>query len=96
MIIIKLNQNIDTNKTNYILQYNPFASRIYDVFSSYKDGKFSFEDFLDFHSIMSHNCPDEVKAKWAFKIFGKRILKILKIIKFYLPLKYIIYYVTFS
>lgn len=51
------------------LKYNPFASRIYDVFSSYKDGKFSFEDFLDFHSIMSHNCPDEVKAKWAFKIF---------------------------
>lgn len=51
------------------LKYNPFRDRIYRVFSSYKDDCFSFEDMLDFCSVMSDKCPDDVKAVWAFRIF---------------------------
>ncbi|XP_018329410.1 calcium and integrin-binding protein 1-like [Agrilus planipennis] len=50
------------------LKYNPFRDRIFRVFSSCKDEKFSFEDLLDLYSVMSENCPDSVKAAWAFKI----------------------------
>ncbi|CAH1163661.1 unnamed protein product [Phaedon cochleariae] len=51
------------------VQFNPFKDRIFKVFSSLKDDKFSFEDMLDFCSVMSENCPDTVKAAWAFNIF---------------------------
>lgn len=51
------------------LQYNPFRYQLYDVFSSKKDRKFSFEDMLELCSIMSENCPPNVKATWAFRIF---------------------------
>ncbi|KAJ8935432.1 hypothetical protein NQ314_012852 [Rhamnusium bicolor] len=51
------------------LKYNPFKDRIFRVFSSHKDDKFSFEDMLDLCSVMSDKCPDKIKAAWAFKIF---------------------------
>jgi len=50
-------------------EFNPFRDRIFYVFSSKKDGLFSFEDFLDLSSVMSLNCPLKVKAEWAFKVF---------------------------
>ncbi|KAJ6644450.1 Calcium and integrin-binding protein 1, partial [Pseudolycoriella hygida] len=50
-------------------KYNPFRDRIFYVFSSRKDGRISFEDFLDLSSAMSLNCPLKVKAAWAFKVF---------------------------
>ena len=52
------------------LAHNPFADRICYVFSSAKDGYMTFEDFLDMASVMSSNSPAEVKADWAFKVFG--------------------------
>ncbi|GJQ66275.1 putative EF-Hand superfamily Ca2-binding protein [Trypoxylus dichotomus] len=51
------------------IKYNPFSDRICDVFSSLKDACFSFEDILDFCSVMSEKCPNHVKALWAFRIF---------------------------
>ncbi|XP_022911950.2 calcium and integrin-binding protein 1-like [Onthophagus taurus] len=51
------------------IKCNPFADRIRWVFSSLKDDRFSFEDLLDFCSVMSENCPTNVKALWAFRIF---------------------------
>ncbi|KAF2901419.1 hypothetical protein ILUMI_04766 [Ignelater luminosus] len=51
------------------LKYNPFRDRIFKVFSSLKDDRFSFEDMLDLCSVMSENCPDHIKARWAFEIF---------------------------
>lgn len=51
------------------LKYNPFRDRIYQVFSSWDDYCFSFEDMLDLCSVMSENCPDKIKAVWAFRIF---------------------------
>ncbi|XP_055694484.1 calcium and integrin-binding protein 1-like [Lutzomyia longipalpis] len=50
------------------LKFNPFRKEIFRIFSSQKDGHFSFEDFLDLCSVMSENCPLEVKAAWAFRI----------------------------
>jgi calcium and integrin-binding protein 1 len=52
------------------LQYNPFADRLCELFSSKKDGKLSFEDFLDLMSILSAEAPLKKKAEYAFLIFG--------------------------
>ncbi|KPJ03997.1 Calcium and integrin-binding protein 1 [Papilio xuthus] len=52
-----------------VLQNNPFQDRIFHVFSSKNDDCFSFEDLLDLCSAMSAECPTEVKAAWAFRIF---------------------------
>ncbi|KAF5304897.1 hypothetical protein FQR65_LT00781 [Abscondita terminalis] len=51
------------------IRCNPFRDRILKVFSSLDDECLSFEDLLDLCSAMSENCPDVVKAKWAFQIF---------------------------
>ena len=52
------------------LYVNPFADRICHVFSSEKDEKMSFEDFVDMLSALGVNTPPKVKAEWAFQIFG--------------------------
>jgi len=51
------------------LYVNPFADRICHVFSSEKDEKMSFEDFVDMLSALGVNTPPKVKAEWAFQIF---------------------------
>ena len=38
------------------------------------DGKLSFEDFLDMMSVLSEDAPAELKAIWAFKVYGKSTL----------------------
>ena len=52
-------------------QNNPFQDRIFRVFSSKEDDCFSFEDMVDLCSAFSAACPAEVKAAWAFRIFGR-------------------------
>ncbi|XP_072942671.1 calcium and integrin-binding protein 1-like [Epargyreus clarus] len=52
-----------------VLRNNPFQDRLFQVFSSKNDDCFSFEDLIDLCSAMSSECPPEVKAQWAFKIF---------------------------
>ena len=52
------------------LNVNPFADRICHVFSSEKDDRMSFEDFVDMLSALGANTPPKVKAEWAFQIFG--------------------------
>lgn len=51
------------------LQSNPFRERITRVFSSLKDSRMSFEDFLDLLSVMSSSAPLQLKAHYAFHIF---------------------------
>lgn len=51
-------------------QNNPFQDRLFSVFSSKNDNCFSFEDLLDMFSAMSVECPSEVKAAWAFRVYG--------------------------
>ncbi|XP_022835540.1 calcium and integrin-binding protein 1-like [Spodoptera litura] len=53
----------------HVLQNNPFLDRIFSVFSSKGDDCFSFEDLVDLCSAMSFECPADVKAAWAFRIF---------------------------
>ncbi|XP_041984618.1 calcium and integrin-binding protein 1-like [Aricia agestis] len=52
-----------------VLKNNPFRDRLFRVFSSKQDGCFSFEDLLDLCSAMSPDCPAEVKAAWAFRVY---------------------------
>ena len=53
------------------LRYNPFLDRLVDVFStSEEDKSLSFEDFLDLSSALSENSPLQLKADWAFRVFG--------------------------
>jgi len=54
----------------WYFQCNPFRDAIYRVFSSKQDGHLSFEDTLDLCSAFSSNCPQDVRAAWAFEIFG--------------------------
>lgn len=51
------------------LKHNPFRDRLFQVFSSEHDSHCSFEDILDMFSVMSENCPQHVKAAWAFRVF---------------------------
>ncbi|VVD04741.1 calcium and integrin-binding protein 1-like [Leptidea sinapis] len=52
-----------------VLKNNPYQDRMFRVFSSQKDDCLSFEDILDMCSVMSPDCPPDVKASWAFRIF---------------------------
>ncbi|XP_053615132.1 calcium and integrin-binding protein 1-like [Plodia interpunctella] len=52
-----------------VLRNNPFQDRIFRVFSSKRDDSFSFEDLLDLCSAMSADCPPDVRATWAFRIY---------------------------
>ncbi|XP_076377957.1 calcium and integrin-binding protein 1 isoform X1 [Megalopta genalis] len=51
------------------IQCSPFRDSIYRVFSSQKDNHLSLEDVLDLYSAFCGDCPDEVRASWAFYIF---------------------------
>lgn len=55
------------------LQYNPFRDRLLYVFSSERDENFSFEDLLDLFSVLSDKCPLQVKATWAFQLYGSLV-----------------------
>lgn len=52
------------------LRFNPFRDRLVSVFSSEEDGCLSFEDFLDLVSVLNENAPLQLKADWAFRVFG--------------------------
>jgi calcium and integrin-binding protein 1 len=54
------------------LTANPFAHQLCKVFSSDAVVKetLSFEDFLDMASVLSEAAPIQVKADWAFRVFG--------------------------
>ena len=51
-----------------------FRDRICQVFSTSEeeDGSISFEDFLDMMSVFSDDAPSNLKAEYAFKVYGER------------------------
>ncbi|XP_051880859.1 calcium and integrin-binding family member 4-like [Pristis pectinata] len=51
------------------LRVNPFRDQICKVFSTNKNGLFSFEDFLEMFSAFSANASLAVKIDYAFQIF---------------------------
>ncbi|XP_078041887.1 calcium and integrin-binding protein 1 [Augochlora pura] len=72
----KLRENLQhrftTEQIDIILpqiQCSPFRDSIYRVFSSQGDNHLSLEDVLDLYSTFSGECPDEVRATWAYYIF---------------------------
>lgn len=54
------------------LQENPFRNRIVEAFSEDGMGNLSFNEFVDMFSVLSEMAPRELKAIYAFKIYGKR------------------------
>ena len=51
-------------------QENPFRRRICEVFSEDGHGNMCFDDFLDMFSVFSEAAPRDIKAVYAFKIYG--------------------------
>ena len=54
---------------NAELRQNPIGDRICHAFSSEKDGKLSFDDFLDMLSVMSDKSTPELKSHFAFQAY---------------------------
>ena len=52
-------------------QVNPFRVRICKVFSEDGQGRMSFEDFLDCMSVFSEGATRDVKASYAFRLYGE-------------------------
>lgn len=51
-------------------QDNPFRERIVQVFSEDGDGHMTLDNFLDMFSVMSGMAPRDLKAYYAFRIYG--------------------------
>uniref|UniRef100_W5M6T5 Calcium and integrin binding family member 3 n=2 Tax=Neopterygii TaxID=41665 RepID=W5M6T5_LEPOC len=52
------------------LKDNPFRQRIAEVFSEDGEGNMTLDDFLDMFSVLSEMAPRDLKAYYAFKIYG--------------------------
>lgn len=57
--------------SSLFLQENPFKERIVHSFSENEEGSLSFNDFVDMFSALSESAPRELKAFYAFKVYGK-------------------------
>ncbi|KAM3822862.1 calcium and integrin-binding family member 3-like isoform 2-T2 [Vipera latastei] len=53
------------------LKDNPFRQRIAEVFSEDGEGNMTLDDFLDMFSVMSEMAPRDLKAYYAFRIYGR-------------------------
>lgn len=53
------------------VQDNPFCQRIAEVFSEDGQGNMTLDDFLDMFSVLSEMAPRDLKAYYAFKIYGE-------------------------
>lgn len=61
--------NLSTS-ANVHPQENPFRNRIVEAFSEDGMGNLSFNEFVDMFSVLSEMAPRELKAIYAFKIYG--------------------------
>lgn len=59
------------NDGRAFLQENPFKERIVEAFSEDGEGNLTFNDFVDMFSVLCESAPRELKANYAFKIYGK-------------------------
>lgn len=58
-----------------LLQENPFKERIVEAFSEDGEGNLTFNDFVDMFSVLCESAPRELKASYAFKIYGREGLE---------------------
>lgn len=56
-----------------VVQDNPFRQRIAEVFSEDGEGNMTLDDFLDMFSVLSEMAPRDLKAYYAFKIYGENL-----------------------
>lgn len=59
----------------FCLQENPFKERIVEAFSEDGEGNLTFDDFVDMFSVLCESAPRDLKANYAFKIYGKEGLR---------------------
>uniref|UniRef100_A0A3B3R6S0 Calcium and integrin binding family member 2 n=1 Tax=Paramormyrops kingsleyae TaxID=1676925 RepID=A0A3B3R6S0_9TELE len=59
------------------LKENPFRNRIVESFSEDGEGNLSFNEFVDMFSVLSETAPRELKAIYAFKIYGQSLLSLI-------------------
>lgn len=62
---------VDTMTFPPFFQDNPFRQRIAEVFSEDGEGNMTLDDFLDMFSVLSEMAPRDLKAYYAFKIYGQ-------------------------
>uniref|UniRef100_UPI00295470AE calcium and integrin-binding family member 2-like n=1 Tax=Panthera onca TaxID=9690 RepID=UPI00295470AE len=55
------------------LRENPFKERIVEAFSEDGEGNLTFNDFVDMFSVLCESAPRELKANYAFKIYGRAL-----------------------
>ena len=55
----------------FFMQENPFRRRVCEVFGESPDGALTFEQFLEMFSVFSESSPRDVKATYAFRVYGK-------------------------
>ena len=61
------------NHCGCFLQENPFKERIVEAFSEDGEGNLTFNDFVDMFSVLCESAPRELKANYAFKIYGRAL-----------------------
>lgn len=44
-----------------------------EAFSEEGDGNLTFNDFVDMFSVLCESAPRDLKASYAFKIYGNRV-----------------------
>lgn len=72
------------------LQDNPFRQRIAEVFSEDGQGNMTLDDFLDMFSVLSEMAPRDLKAYYAFKIYGRLSTKVFFFLAIFSIHKYLI------
>jgi len=55
-------------------QENPFAPRICQIFTQSDDSKMTFDDFVYMFSVFSDKAPRDIKAMYAFKLYGQYLV----------------------
>ena len=71
-MLFTLSPDLVTKMTE--LKENPFAERILEVFSEDDTGHMTFNNFVDMFNVFSEHAPRDLKAYYAFKIYGEFLI----------------------
>nr|XP_053656300.1 calcium and integrin-binding family member 2-like [Cherax quadricarinatus] len=63
--------SILTKLTHSPRQENPFRRRVCEVFSGDRSARLTFDQFLEMFSVFSEHAPRDIKAVYAFRVYGK-------------------------
>lgn len=57
------------------IENNPFVEHLFRVFAS-ETNKMSLDDFINMISVFSDAAPVAIKSRYAFRVYGRTILKL--------------------